>query len=95
MSTFFMFGKYSSEAVKQISAERTGKATSLIEGFGGKVNSMYALLGQHDLVLIVDLPGVEEAMKTSLALSKLTGIAFSTSPAVSVDTFDKITAEIG
>ena len=50
MSTFFMFGKYSSEAVKEVSAERTSKATSLMERFGGRVNSMYALLGEHDLV---------------------------------------------
>ena len=94
MSTFLMFGRYSSEAVKQISAERTGKATSVIKKFGGQVNSMYALLGEYDLVLIVELPGVEEAMKASLALTQLTGISFSTSPAVTVETFDKMVAEM-
>ena len=94
MSTFLMFGRYSSEAVKQISAERTGKATSVIKKFGGQVNSMYALLGEYDLVLIVELPGVEEAMKASLALTQLTGISFSTSPAVTVETFDKVVAEM-
>ena len=94
MSTFLMFGRYSSEAVKQISAERTGKATSVIKKFGGQVNSMYALLGEYDLVLIVELPGVEEAMKASLALTQLTGISFSSSPAVTVETFDKMVAEM-
>ncbi|MDI6641861.1 MAG: GYD domain-containing protein [Elusimicrobiota bacterium] len=94
MSTFFMFGKYSSEAVKGITAERTKKAVSLIEKFGGKVNSIYALLGEYDLVLIVDFAKVEDAMKASVALSKLTGIAFSTFPAITVERFDKIIAEI-
>ena len=94
MSTFLMFGRYSSEAVKQISAERTGKAASVIKKFGGQVSSMYALLGEYDLVLIVELPGVEEAMKASLALTQLTGISFSTSPAVTVETFDKMVAEM-
>ncbi len=94
MSTFLMFGRYSSEAVKQINAERTGKAASVIKKFGGQVNSMYALLGEYDLVLIVELPGVEEAMKASLALTQLTGISFSTSPAVTVETFDKMVAEM-
>ena len=94
MATFFMFGKYSQEAVKELSAERTGEATDLIDKFGGKVNSMYALLGEYDLVLIVGFPGVEEAMKASLSLTKLTGISFSTSPAVTVETFDKMIAEI-
>lgn len=94
MSTYFMFGKYSLEAVKGITAERTKKAVSLIEKFGGKVSSMYALMGEYDLVLIVDFAKVEDAIKTSVALSKLTGIAFFTSPAVTVEQFDKIIAEI-
>ena len=94
MSTFLMFGRYSSDAVKQINAERTGKAASVIKKFGGQVSSMYALLGEYDLVLIVELPGVEEAMKASLALTQLTGISFSTSPAVTVETFDKMVAEM-
>ncbi len=94
MSTFFMFGKYSSEAIKGISAGRTAKAVSIIEKLGGKVNSMYALLGGYDLILIVDFPGSQEAMKASVALYKLTGISFSTFPAVTVEQFDKLVAEI-
>ena len=94
MATFFMFGKYSSEALKEMSAERTDKAVSLLKKYGGEVNSMYALLGEHDLVLIVDFPGVEQAMKASVALTKMTGVSFNSSPAVPVEDFDKMIAEI-
>ncbi|MFH0814031.1 MAG: GYD domain-containing protein [Pseudomonadota bacterium] len=94
MATFILFGKYSTEALKKISAERTNKATNLIKKLGGKVSAMYALLGQYDLVLIADFPGTEEAMKASIALSKMTGIAFTTSPAVTVEQFDKLTANV-
>lgn len=94
MMTFFMFGEYSSEALKGISAERTKKVAELINEFGGKVKSIYALLGEKDLVLIVTLPGIQEAMKTSVALNKLTGISFRTSPAVTVEEFDKIMSDI-
>jgi uncharacterized protein with GYD domain len=94
MGTFFMFGKYSSEALKEISAERTDKANNLIKKFGGEVISMYALLGKEDLVFIVNFPGIEQAMKASVALSKLTGISFTTSPAVTVEEFDKMIAEL-
>jgi uncharacterized protein with GYD domain len=90
MATYFMFGDYSPEAIKQISAERTDKAAALIQKNGGKLKSGYALLGEHDLVLIVELPDAEQAMKTSVALSKLTGIAFTTAPAVSVEDFDRM-----
>jgi uncharacterized protein with GYD domain len=94
MATFMMFGKYSAEALKGISADRTSKAADLMKGFGGDITSMYAILGGNDLVLIVDLPGVGEAMKASVALSKTTGIAFTTSPAVKVEDFDKLMAGV-
>ena len=94
MSTFFMIGKYSPEAMKKISADRTKKATSLIEKFGGTVTSGYALLGEHDLVLIANFPDTQEAMKASVALSDLTGISISTYPAMTVEEFDKIISEI-
>jgi len=90
MSTFLMFGRYSAESIKGISAERTKKGVGIIEKFGGKVISMYALLGRYDLLLIVEFPGIQEVMKASLALNKVTGISFSTSPAVSVEQFDKM-----
>lgn len=94
MATFLMFGKYSSDALKGISAARTKKGTSVIKKLGGEVNAMYALLGEYDLVIIANFPGVEAAMKASVALNKLTGISFITLPAVTVEEFDKLMAEI-
>jgi uncharacterized protein with GYD domain len=93
MTTYLMFGRYSLDAVKEISAERTDKATAVIEKYGGKVEAGYALLGETDLVLVVDFPGPEQAMKTSVALAKLLGISFTTSPAVTVEDFDKMMEE--
>ena len=92
MSIFFMFGKYSVEAVGKTSAERTQKAVDLIKGFGGEVKSMYVLLGEHDLVLIVAFPGVKEAMKASIAITRMSGISFSTTEALTVEDFDQLTA---
>ena len=94
MAKFLMMGKYSSEALKEIGAERTKKAGELFEKFGGKLESAYALTGAYDIVLIVELPGLEEAMKASISLTKMTGISFSTSQAVPVGDFDRMAAEI-
>ena len=94
MATFFMFGKYSAESIKAISAERTQKVVDVVKKSGGEVQSMHALLGEKDLVFIVSLPGMEQAIQVSVALSKMTGIAFTTAPAVTVDDFDKLMAEI-
>jgi uncharacterized protein with GYD domain len=90
MATFVMLGKYSQKSVKDISAKRTEKATQLIEQNGGKVVSGYAILGEYDLVLILELPDSDQAMKTSVALSKMLGISFVTAPAVSMEDFDKL-----
>ncbi len=94
MTTFIMLGQYSSEALRQLSRQRTEKAVELIERFGGKVSSMYATLGDYDLVFIVAFPGVNEAMKASVALAKLTGIGFKSLPAVTVQDFDTLTAGV-
>lgn len=94
MATYLMFGKYSPDAVKEISAARSKKAAALVKGLGGEIKSGYILLGEHDLVAIVDFPGTEQAIKASVALSRLLGISFSTSPAVTIDDFDKMVEEI-
>ena len=90
MATYFFFGNYSRDAVKGINAKRTAKAEALIEGFGGKLRSVYALLGQFDLVIIAELPGIQEAMQVSVEISKETSISFVTSPALPVADFDSL-----
>jgi len=88
MATYMLFGTYSVESLKSISAARTHQAKTTIEKLKGSVKGIYALLGEYDLVLIVDLPGVKEAMQASIELGKLTGIGFTTSAAVPVEEFD-------
>jgi len=90
MATYIMFGKYSLDAVKEISAERTEKADALIKANGGTLKAAYAVLGEYDLVLIAEFPGTEQAMKVSVEAAKAFGISFVTAPAVSVETFDKM-----
>ena len=89
MTTFFMFGKYSPESLKKVSAERTRKAINVIQEHGGRVKSAYALLGEKDLVFIVSLPSPAQAPMISIQLSKITGISFTTSIAIPVDEFDQ------
>jgi len=90
MQTFFMFGKYSAQALDKISSDRTRKAINAIQKLGGHVKSVYALLGDNDLVFIVSLADVGHATLASIALTKMTGISFKTSPAIPIDQFDKL-----
>jgi uncharacterized protein with GYD domain len=90
MAIYVMFGTYSSEALRAVSSQRTDDAAAVIKKHGGELKAVYALLGEVDLVVIVDLPDIEHAMQTSVALNKLLGISFRTAPAVSIEAFDKL-----
>jgi uncharacterized protein with GYD domain len=90
MSTYIMFGNYLPEAIDNISSERTKAAQRIIDDAGGKLRAAYALLGEVDLLLIVDFSNNEKAMKASIELSKLLDIAFTTSPAITADDFDRM-----
>jgi uncharacterized protein with GYD domain len=94
MAIYFMFGKYSPDALTGMSASRTDKASKLVQKYGGEIKSIYILLGEKDLVIIATFPKTEEAVKSSIALARLTGIAFTTSEALPVEDFDKMINEI-
>ncbi|MFZ5451324.1 MAG: GYD domain-containing protein [Thermodesulfobacteriota bacterium] len=90
MPTFLMFGKYSAQAIKEASPERSQAAEGVIKKLGGEIKAAYALLGETDLLVVVELPGTVAAVTASVALGKMTGIEFTTCPAITLEEFDKI-----
>jgi len=90
MTTFIMTGRYSAEAIKQISGERTTKGNKIVKQCSGKLVAVYATMGKTDILVVAEFPGVNEAMKASVALNKALGISFSTVPALRVEDFDKL-----
>ena len=76
--------------MKGISAARTIEAQNLIKKNGGEMVSAYVLLGENDVLLIVQFPSIDDVIKSSMALSKLLGISFSTVPAITAEHFDKM-----
>jgi uncharacterized protein with GYD domain len=92
MGTYLLFGQYTQDALKKISARRTAGAAAVIKKHGGELKSGYALLGEVDLVLIADFPDNTKAMKASIELTRQLGIGFRTAPAVSVEYFDSMMA---
>ena len=85
MATFFMFGRYSKDALGSVSVDRTRQAHRVVEELGGKIKAIYALLGEYDLVVIAELPRMAEAMQASMALKRLTDISFFTTAAMPVE----------
>jgi uncharacterized protein with GYD domain len=94
MARYILLGTYTSDAIKGISGERTEKVKSIIKQADGKVQSIYTLLGGIcDLVLLVDFPNNEDAMKASVGITKATGIRFSSCPAVEAEAFDRLVSK--
>ncbi len=90
MATFIMRGKYSTDAIKQISSERSVKAYQIIQQCGGANLSVYATMGEADILVIVDFPDVGDAMKASVGLAQELGVSFATVPALRAEDFDKL-----
>lgn len=90
MATYIMFGTLTQDARRAVSAKRTEDAMALIKKHGGEFKAGYALLGEVDFVVVLDLPDTERAIQVSVGLSRLLDINFRTAPAVSIDEFDKL-----
>ena len=94
MSKFLMLGNYTSHATMGISKARTKQVDSLIKENGGEMLEISGLLGAYDIYIRATFPSNEVAIRCSLALTKLTGITFSSFPAVEVVDFDDLVADI-
>ncbi len=90
MATYILFGKYSPESAKLISKKRTRQGEEILKKYGGELKAGYALLGDVDLVMVVDLPDNDSAMQVSVDLTKALGISFRSAPAVTLEHFDQL-----
>jgi len=91
MQTFILFGKYYlADSVKNISASKTNEAHEKINAMGGKIISIYSLLGNYDLLIIAKFNDFSATMKASVELNRLMGCSFVTSPALSIKEFDDL-----
>lgn len=85
-----MCGKYNPGSLQEISPDRTEKAKDLVEDNGGTVKAAYALLGDIDLLFVVNFASIKNVVKTSVDMGNLLNISFSTYPAMTVEEFDKL-----
>jgi uncharacterized protein with GYD domain len=77
-------------ACRAISRKRSDEARALIKQHDGEIKAEYALLGEIDLVVIVELPDTERAIQVAVALTRLLGVHFTTAPAVTIEEFDRL-----
>ena len=90
MSKFIMCGSCPPEALKEVGVGYKEKVVEVVSDCNGTIDAMYSTLGEFDLIIFADLPDVESAMNASIELNKLTGVAFSSSPAVELQELLKL-----
>ena len=90
MKTFLILGKSSCPELREIGLKYKREVVNLVETFGGDVKSIYLMIREKYLVLILGFSEIKKAMRASIALSKLTGISFRILPVVPVDEINNI-----
>jgi uncharacterized protein with GYD domain len=94
MHTFFMFGRYSAGSLEHVSPERTRLAHEVVEQLGGRMQGVYALMGEYDGVLITEFARMADAMKATVELKRRLDISFFTSAAMPIEEFDQLVGEM-
>jgi uncharacterized protein with GYD domain len=70
MPHYLIQASYKESAAKTLTAkpnDRSGAVRKMVESLGGKLHSFYLAFGDHDVVVIAELPGNEAAVAMGLA----------------------------
>ncbi|MBV8713402.1 MAG: GYD domain-containing protein [Solirubrobacterales bacterium] len=82
MAKFLWKASYTSEGVKGVLKEggtgRRAVVEKAVEALGGKLESLYFALGEHDLYAIADLPDTVAATAVSLTVNASGMVALQT-----------------
>jgi uncharacterized protein with GYD domain len=85
MAKYLIEASYTAEGLKGLQKDKASgrkqAVTKLVEGLEGKLEAMYFSLGQHDVILIVDVPDVVSGAALSFAASA-TGLVRTKSTAL-------------
>ena len=86
MATFVMLGRMSVDSMRESNPQQLAEAMALIKKNGGELKAGFGMMGKYELLLILEMPNIEQMMKTSVGLTKmLGGITFITSPAFTLE----------
>lgn len=92
MSKYLFQATYAAEGIKGLekdkAAGRKAALAKVIEALGGKLEAFYLSFGDHDWVLLADLPDNASATAFSLAVSGSGLLRTTTTPLVSVEETD-------
>jgi uncharacterized protein with GYD domain len=92
MPKYLIQASYSADGLKGLKKDKaSGRKVAVskaVEALGGKLESMYFCFGDHDVIVILDLPNNVSASAFALAVSAA-GIGTKTTPLLTIEEADK------
>lgn len=91
MAFFVALGRFTDQGIKNVKevADNTPNIVAALPA-GTKVHSMYVTQGQYDLVVIMEAPDAEAALKGVAAVSQRGNTRWETMSAVTMDRFREL-----
>jgi uncharacterized protein with GYD domain len=96
MPIFITLWRYTRDGLMDIrnTASRFEAVKKIIEGHGGKLISIYGLIGEYDVMTIMELPDKSAFTATVLKICSSGRIAAESMQAIPIEEFLKITKEV-
>jgi len=96
MQTYVTLWKYTKDGLMDIkkTPKRFEFVKKVINSAGGKLLSIYGLIGEYDVVTVMEMPDEKAAAATILKICSTGRITSQTMIALSVDEFLKIAKEV-
>lgn len=97
MPKYMIEASYTAEGLKGLQKDkasgRRAAVSQAFEALGGKLNEIYYAFGDHDVVVIADMPDNISAVALSTAVSASGLVRTKTTPLLTVDEADKALAK--
>jgi uncharacterized protein with GYD domain len=92
MPKYIVKASYTAEGAKGVMKDggsgRRAAVQKLVESVGGKVEAFYFSYGEHDALVIADLPDAASGLAMSLAANASGAVRVSTAPLITVEEMD-------
>ncbi len=97
MPKYLIQAAYTAEGLQGLQKDKASgrkqAVTKAVEGLGGKVDAMYFALGEHDVLLIVDMPDVVSGASLGIRVSSTGLVRTRTTPLLTIEETDRALAK--
>ena len=96
MATYISLLSYSQQGIQNIkeSPSRLDSTKKAFEAMGAKVVAFYLVMGQYDIIMVIEAPDDETVAKLALSISSLGSIRTQTLRAFTEDEYRKVIASL-